>query len=42
VLGQRLEQRVAAAPVHRAHPPQVPVEFAARDEVGQRQLLERG
>jgi hypothetical protein len=37
--GQRGQQRVAAAPVDRAHPAQVPVEFALGHEVGQGELL---
>jgi len=41
-LGRRGQECVAAPPVDRAHPPQVPVELAAGDEVGQGELLVRG
>ena len=40
VLPQRFEQRVAAAPVQRAHPAQVAIELAAVQEVGEGQLIE--
>jgi hypothetical protein len=36
------EQRVAARPVDRPHPAKVVVELAAVDDVGQRQLVQRG
>jgi len=41
-LGQRGQECVAAPPVDRVHSPQVPVELAAGDEVGQGELFERG
>ena len=39
---QRGEQRVAAAPVERAHPAQVAIELAAVQEVGEGELIEDG
>jgi hypothetical protein len=41
-LGQCGHQGVAAPPVGRAHPVQVPVELAMGDEVGEGELVERG
>ncbi len=38
VLGERASQRLSPAGVAAAHPPQVALELAARDEVRQRQL----
>ncbi|HEY2056183.1 MAG TPA: hypothetical protein VGH14_19805 [Solirubrobacterales bacterium] len=36
----RLDQGIAAAAVDRAHPPQVAVELAAAEEVGERRLVD--
>ena len=41
MAGQRGQERVPAMPVDLPHPPQVPVEITARDELGQRELLQR-
>ena len=41
VAGQRLEQHVAPTAVDRSHPPEVVVELAALDDVGERELVER-
>ena len=40
VSAERLDQGVAAPPVHRPHPAQVSIELAADEEVGERQLVD--
>ena len=42
LVGERLDERVALPAVAAAHAAQVPVELAARDEVGERVLLDAG
>ena len=41
-VGQRRHEGLAAARVAKAHPPQVAVEVAARQELGERDLLDPG
>ena len=42
VLGQRREERVASGAVHGAHAPQMAVELASGEEVGEGELVQDG